>query len=226
MIKVDETTGEPVRDENGLCIRAQPNETGEFVGKIIDSDPTRCFDGYASKDATKKKIITNVFHKGDRAFSSGDLLTMDELGFLYFKDRTGDTFRWKGENVSTMEVEAVISNYLQLTDCIVFGVEVDGCEGKAGMVAIPDPDKKINLNELLRNLQKVLPTFAIPVFVRIVNNLSMTGTFKLPKNELQKQGYNPKHIQDPLYILDARKSEYIKFDESLYESLINGQLKV
>ena len=138
LIRVDERTGQPIRNENGLCIKVKPGETGEFVGKITYGDPTRAFDGYANKEATKKKIIYDVFRKGDCAFASGDLLTMDQFGYLYFKDRCGDTFRWKGENVSTMELESIISNTLQLADCIIYGVDVPNCEGKAGMAAILD----------------------------------------------------------------------------------------
>lgn len=96
IIKVNQLTGEAIRDHRGLCIRAQPGETGEIVGKIIEDDPSRAYPGYASDEATKKKIIRNVFRHGDCSFMSGDLMEMDEYGYLYFKDRTGDTFRWKG----------------------------------------------------------------------------------------------------------------------------------
>ncbi|KAI2803774.1 hypothetical protein BLOT_007910 [Blomia tropicalis] len=157
LIKVDENTGEAIRDKNGICVKVQAGETGEFVGKIIENDPTRAFDGYADKAANKKKIIYDVFRKGDCAFLSGDLLTMDQFGYLYFKDRCGDTYRWKGENVSTMEVEAIISNSLHLTDCIVYGVDVPGCEGKAGMAAILDKNRSFNLDELLSTLRSCLP---------------------------------------------------------------------
>lgn len=113
IIKVDEVTGEPLRKPNGLCYRCGPGDTGEFVGKIYPDDPTRAFDGYANREASDKKIIRNVFKHGDAFFSSGDLLTLDEFGYAFFKDRTGDTFRWKGENVSTTEVEAAIGSYLE-----------------------------------------------------------------------------------------------------------------
>ncbi|KAF8765033.1 Long-chain fatty acid transport protein 1 like protein [Argiope bruennichi] len=142
LIKVDANTGEPIRDNKGLCIRCEPGEPGEFVGKIITSDPIRQFDGYVNQSATKKKIIRDCFTKGDMAFLSGDLLMMDEDGYLFFVDRTGDTFRWRGENVSTMEVEGMISNILHHTDSVVYGVEVPGNEGRAGMAAISDPEHK------------------------------------------------------------------------------------
>lgn len=124
LIKVNEETGEPIRGEDGLCIRCKPGEPGMFVGMILRNHPIRDFHGYADPNATKKKVAVDVFKRGDAAFLSGDILEMDELGYLFFKDRTGDTFRWRGENVSTSEVEAVISNVAALKDCCVYGVEV------------------------------------------------------------------------------------------------------
>jgi len=124
LIKVDEDSGEPIRGKDGLCIRCQPGEPGMFVGKILANHPIRDFHGYADPTATSKKVARDVFSRGDAVFLSGDILVMDELGFLFFKDRTGDTFRWRGENVSTTEVEAVVSNVAALKDCCVYGVEV------------------------------------------------------------------------------------------------------
>jgi solute carrier family 27 fatty acid transporter 1/4 len=226
LVKVIESTGEHVRDQYGVCVRAKPFETGEFVGKIIDNDVTRSFDGYANKEATQKKIIYNVFSKGDRAFASGDLLTMDEFGYLYFKDRTGDTFRWKGENVSTMEIEAIISNILQLADCVVYGVEIPGCEGKAGMAAILDQNNCLNLDDFLQNLKKVLPLFSIPLFVRIVESMEATGTHKLPKNSLQKEGFNPNTIKDPIFFFDMKKDKYVRIDDRLYDEIQRGLVRL
>ncbi|XP_017463175.1 PREDICTED: long-chain fatty acid transport protein 1-like, partial [Rhagoletis zephyria] len=225
LIKVDEKTGEPIRDRNGLCIKVSANETGEFVGKIIENDPSRAFDGYASKDATEKKIIHNVFSKGDAAFASGDLLTMDRFGYLYFKDRCGDTYRWKGENVSTMEVEAIISNILNLSDAIVFGVPVPGCEGKAGMAAILDPEQRVDLEQLLEKLRANMPLFSVPVFIRLAKHFEMTATHKLPKVTLKRDGYDPAATADPLYMLDAKQGKYVRIDQALYEDIQKGVVK-
>ena len=116
--------GDVIRGEDGFCIRCKPGEPGMFVGLINPNNSVRNFDGYVDQKATQKKIARDVFKRGDAAFLSGDILEMDELGYLYFRDRTGDTFRWRGENVSTTEVEAVISNIAGLNDCVVYGVEV------------------------------------------------------------------------------------------------------
>lgn len=226
LIRVNEQTGEPFRDENGLCVITGAGQVGEFVGKIIQTDPTRAFDGYVNKDATEKKILRDVFHKGDMCFSSGDLLEMDEFGYLYFKDRTGDTYRWKGENVSTMEVEAVISNCLEQVDCVVYGVSIPNCEGKAGMAAIIDPEGCIKLNQLLHNMSKVLPVFALPVFIRIVDKLEATGTYKLPKFTLQKEGFDFNAVKDPLFFLDLKKFEYTRIDQQLYDAILQGTARL
>ena len=124
LIRVNEVTGQELRDSNGLCITCKPGQSGEFVGKIVKNHPVRDFHGYADQAATKKKIVQDVWRHGDTCFRSGDLLVMDEFGWLYFKDRSGDTFRWRGENVSTTEVEATVSNMIHLKDAVVYGVEV------------------------------------------------------------------------------------------------------
>ncbi|KAI1290336.1 Long-chain fatty acid transport protein 4 [Halotydeus destructor] len=226
LIRIDESSGEPVRGPDGLCLRAGPGESGEFVGKIVAGDASRAFDGYVDKSATEKKIVKDVFRKGDAAFLSGDLLKMDMYGYVYFKDRTGDTFRWKGENVSTTQVESLISKVLKLTDCIVYGVQVPFCEGQAGMAAILDTDKDIDLNQFTSSLSKIMPIFSIPVFIRLVNQIESTGTYKLPKTCLQKQGYDPQFIHDPLFMFDSKNRIYMPLDSSLYEKIINGQVSL
>ncbi|XP_026325418.1 long-chain fatty acid transport protein 4-like isoform X2 [Hyposmocoma kahamanoa] len=124
IIKVDPVTGEPVRNKHGLCELAKPNEPGVFIGKIQPNNPSRAFLGYVDKEASEKKIVRNVLSHGDSAFISGDIIISDDLGYLYFKDRTGDTFRWRGENVSTTEVESAISKCADQRDAVVYGVEV------------------------------------------------------------------------------------------------------
>ncbi|KAJ4918758.1 hypothetical protein JOQ06_016547, partial [Pogonophryne albipinna] len=129
LVRVDEDSMELVRDSRGLCVTCRPGEPGLLVGRINQQDPLRRFDGYANQDATKKKIAHNVFKKNDSAYLSGDVLVMDEFGYMYFRDRGGDTFRWRGENVSTTEVEGVLSSLLCQTDVAVYGVTVAGVEG-------------------------------------------------------------------------------------------------
>lgn len=225
LLRVNEETGELIRGPNGFCIPCKPGEPGVFVGKINPNKAVNDFSGYADKKASEKKIIRDVFKKGDRVFNSGDILVMDELGYFYFKDRTGDTFRWRGENVSTAEIEAVISNVINLKDAVVYGVEVPGNEGKAGMAAIYDPDKSLNLNNLAEGVQKSLPKYARPLFVRVLAQLPMTGTFKLKKKELQQDGFNVKNLQDPIYFLQS-SGTYVRLSESLYDDILSEKVRL
>lgn len=225
LIKVDPYTGDPIRDRNGMCIRCKAGERGEMVGKIIRSDPLRNFDGYANKQATEKKIARDVFTKGDMAFLTGDVLEMDELGYVYFKDRTGDTFRWKGENVSTAEVEATVSGIVKLNDAVAYGVEIPGQEGRAGMVAIVDENNQLDLEKLYRDLQLALPAYARPLFIRILKNVDTTGTFKLKKTEYRKEGYDIAKTKDPMYYLDAKSGMYKPLDNQAYEDILNQRIR-
>lgn len=223
IIKSDPDTGEPIRDKEGLCIPCEPGEVGQFIGKIIESDPVRNFDGYSSKVETDKKIIFDVFAKGEKAFASGDLLYMDELGYVYFHDRMGDTFRWKGENVSTTEVEAVIMKEAGLSDCVVYGVTVSGNEGRAGMAVLSDPDKKLDVNQLLSKMKKNLADYSIPLFLRISDKIEATATFKLPKTILQRDSYDLKKVKDPIFVLDKQMKQYVRLNEKIVKDIEEGR---
>lgn len=223
VIKVDPQTGEHIRGPNGLCVLAKAGEIGEIVGKIRD-DGFQSYPGYVNTEATKKKVIYNVFRNGDSAFLSGDLVEIDEFGYLYFRDRTGDTFRWKGENVSTNEVEAVVQKVVKLSDCVVFGVSIPNCDGKAGMAVIADPDNTIEFGSLYKELSQRLPVYAVPQFIRITHKIELTGSFKLSKFTLEKDGYKLEKVKDPIYFLDRKQKTYVPLDETLYEDIKNGRL--
>uniref|UniRef100_A0A667XNF5 Very long-chain fatty acid transport protein n=1 Tax=Myripristis murdjan TaxID=586833 RepID=A0A667XNF5_9TELE len=218
LVKVDEETMELVRNSQGLCVPCRPGEPGLLVGRINQQDPLRRFDGYASQDATRKKIAHNVFKKNDSAYLSGDVLVMDELGYMYFRDRGGDTFRWRGENVSTTEVEGTLSGLLGQTDVAVYGVAVPGVEGKAGMAAIADTMGSFDCTAFFREVQRVLPPYARPVFLRISPHVDTTGTFKIQKIRLQREGYDPRLTTDQIYFLNARAGRYEAVDEELYNT--------
>lgn len=227
LVRVDEETREPVRDPvTGLCIPCEFGEPGELVGRIDKGHPVRDFQGYADKEATKKKVMKDVWRKGDAAFRSGDILVMDDLGWLYFKDRAGDTFRWKGENVSTMEVEATVSAVVGLRDCVVYGVEIPGTEGRAGMVAIPDPERKVDLDKLYGGLAERLPAYARPIFVRLVDKIDVTATYKLKKRDLQSEGFNPELVgKAEVLMLDVKQERYLPVTQEQYNNIINGNLR-
>jgi len=222
----DEITGELKRDYNGIAITAKVGETGELVAKIR-SDATKQFDGYINQQATKKKICCDVFSKGDTAFLSGDILIQDDEGYYYFQDRTGDTFRWKGENVSTNEVEGVISKSVKLNDVCVYGVEVNGIEGKAGMACIVDPQRHVVVEELYTDISKTLPTYARPVFIRLSNEIAKTGTHKFQKTSLRKESFNPTECgDDHLFYFDGKQKKYLPLDQNVYDEILNQHIRL
>ncbi|XP_017838345.1 long-chain fatty acid transport protein 1 isoform X3 [Drosophila busckii] len=224
IIRADPHTGEPLRNERGLCELCAPHEPGVFIGKIVKGNPSREFLGYVDAKASSKKVVHDVFCKGDMAFISGDLLVADERGYLYFKDRTGDTFRWKGENVSTSEVEAQLSNLIAYKDTIVYGVCIPQTEGRAGMAAIYDPTREVNVATLGAQLAASLPNYARPVFLRFLRRIDLTGTFKLRKVELQQQGFDPNVIEDELYYVQPDGS-YAPLTQVIYERIQLNELR-
>jgi len=225
IIRLDEAAA-PMRGPDGLCVPCRPGEPGEFVGKIVKNHPSRGFDGYVDKTATDSKIIKDVLRKGDSYFRSGDLLYADEFGWMYFMDRMGDTFRWRGENVSTIEVESVISSVLEQTASVVYGVDVPGVEGKAGMAAIVEDAAKFDLDRFLSNLKAELPSYAIPLFLRVVRNLDITGTFKIRKMDLVREGFNPEVVADPLYFFDSSLGGYCPLDSCLYQEIVSMRCRL
>lgn len=226
LIKINEETGKEFRDRSGKCIPCEPGEPGEFVGKIVRNHPVRDFHGYADESSTRKKILENVFSKGDLFFRSGDILVMDDLGWLYFKDRAGDTYRWRGENVSTNEVEATVSNMISLKDAIVYGVEVPGNEGRAGMAAIHDPEGEVDLERLATGVKEKLPFYSRPMFLRLVDRLEMTGTFKLKKFTLQHEGFDPSVVSDKLFFLHPKTGNYEILNKELFNAIVTGSLRL
>lgn len=232
LIKCNLETGEPIRGPDGMCITCEPGEIGQFVGRIVDKDPVRQFDGYSNPKETSKKIIHDVFMKGDKAFASGDLLWMDELGYLYFHDRTGDTFRWKGENVSTTEVEAVLMKASSLSDVVMFGVLVPFNEGRAGMAVLRQTDKSLSpeekvqlVNRVYQESVKILPHYAVPIFIRLAYDIPITATHKMPKASLQKAAFDINKITDPIFVLDKTSNSFVELTPQIYQQIMDGKFR-
>uniref|UniRef100_A0A8C7NX65 long-chain-fatty-acid--CoA ligase n=1 Tax=Oncorhynchus mykiss TaxID=8022 RepID=A0A8C7NX65_ONCMY len=221
LIKFDIEKEEPVRNSKGLCIQAMKGEAGLLVGKITRRSP---FVGYAGNDQqTEKKRLRDVLQKGDLYFNTGDLLRIDEQNFVQFQDRVGDTFRWKGENVATTEV----ADILTMVDCIeeanVYGVKVEGHEGRIGMAAVKvEEGKEFDGASTFSQVASYLPAYARPRFIRI----QMTGTFKMKKVTLVEEGFNPAVVQDPLYFLDPAKKTYVPLTEEIYSSINTREIKL
>jgi solute carrier family 27 fatty acid transporter 1/4 len=225
LLKVDPFSCVVVRDKNGLCVQCPVGEPGLLVGKI-ETKGNQEFLGYQNEAETRNKILTDVLEKGDSYFNSGDLLMMDEEGYVYFCDRTGDTFRWKGENVSTFEVESVMSKQLENRDVIVYGVEVPGCEGRAGMAAIVDPENDVAMEELFPTLVDHLPSYTIPLFIRKIKEPPMTGTKKFQKVKMRNEGFDIGSISDPLYFLHPKHKSYVLLTEEICEELRGKTLRL
>jgi fatty-acyl-CoA synthase len=215
----------PLRDPSGRCVRCAPGEVGEALGQIVASNDLTRFEGYTDATASAKKILRDVFAPGDAWYRTGDLMRQDAQGFFYFVDRVGDTFRWKGENVSTTEVEAVLASLPGVTDAAVYGVNLAGMEGRAGMAALvvaPDFD----LAAFGQALAARLPEYARPVFVRIVSAIELTGTFKLRKQELAAEGYDPARVRDALYVRDGPRDRYVPLDATRHTLIAAGTLRL
>ncbi|XP_071772204.1 long-chain fatty acid transport protein 6 [Centroberyx gerrardi] len=223
LLKCDPQTYDAIRADSGRCIRAQIGETGILVAPLSAMNQ---FLGYAgSKVQSEKKLLRDVFKEGDVYFNTGDLLLHDHKDFLYFRDRIGDTFRWKGENVATTEVSEILGNLDFIQEVNVYGVTIPGYEGRAGMAAIVlKQDHKLNGPKLYNHLVKRFPAYAWPWFLRIQTSLDVTETFKQQKGKLVQEGFNPEIVQDPLYFLDLSQKGYTPLTPSLYEDIVSGKI--
>ena len=217
------------RNAEGRCIECAPGEVGEAIGEILDdpNKPASRFDGYADAAATKAKILRDVFREGDSWFRTGDLLRRDTSGYFYFVDRIGDTFRWKGENVSTTEVAEAIATFPGVREANVYGVSVPGNEGRAGMAAlvVDDPDH-FDVAALRAHIAAHLPTYARPVFLRFRRNLEMTGTFKQKKTDLVAEGFDLPPGADPVYFDNRTLGAYTPVDADVIAALRVGSVKL
>jgi len=184
------------------------------------------FELSQSKQDTEKKILRDVVRRGDKYFRSGDILVMDQFGWIYFKDRAGDTFRWKGENVSTAEVEVTVSKVLGGVGVVAYGVQIPGTDGRAGMVSILGDRASVDLEAALPNLINQLPGYARPLFYRFSDDLDMTGTYKLKKVALQAEGFDITKVSDPILFLDSRKETFIDLDQQLFQDIQQGNIKL
>ncbi len=227
IVKFDVETGAPARDAQGLCLRCARNEIGEAIGKIsggVAKEAGR-FEGYTDGAESERKILRDVFAKGDAWYRTGDLMRQDEKGFYYFVDRVGDTFRWKGENVSTLEVSEALSSCPGIVEANVYGVSVPGAEGRAGMAAIV-AEPSLDLARLHAHLAARLPAYARPLFLRIREGLEITETFKQKKGNLAREGFDPRAVSDALYFAHPELRAYARLDAELYQRITDGELRL
>jgi fatty-acyl-CoA synthase len=227
IIRYDMARQAPVRNALGQCEEVATGETGEALGRIFHdpSKPASRFEGYSNAADNENKILRNVFTRGDTWFRTGDLMRQDADGYYYFIDRVGDTFRWKGENVSTTEVAEVMGVLSGIHEANVYGVEVPGCEGRAGMAAVVCDDG-LDLAALRACLAAHLPDYARPLFLRLRSEIDKTATFKQRKIHMAKEGFDPAQIGDAVYFDDPRAGAYVRLDEALYGQIVSGEMKL
>ncbi|HLH97782.1 MAG TPA: long-chain-acyl-CoA synthetase [Xanthobacteraceae bacterium] len=235
LVAHDVDKGEPVRGADGFCIRCSAGEAGEAIGQIARApSPPRAgagrsgggdFEGYTSKRDSERKLLRDVFEPGDAWFRTGDLMRRDTRGFFYFVDRIGDTFRWKGENVATYEVERVMIACPGVREANVYGVTVPKADGRAGMAAVVI-DERLDLATLHAHIAAHLPSYARPLFLRIIHALEVTTTFKHRKAELVRAGFDPSHTDDAIYFNDAERGAFVRMDKPLLDRLRAGRMKL
>ena len=226
VVQFDKDKNEPVRNDKGHCIKVKKGEVGLLVGKITRRSP---FDGYTDPEKNKSVIMQNVFKQGDAYFNTGDLVR--DIGFRHaqFVDRLGDTFRWKGENVSTTEVENMLTEYDKIVEAVVYGVEIPNTNGRAGMAAITlKPNTALNEQDyadMLSCFKSELPPYAIPVFLRIQQQAETTGTFKYQKNKLKEQAFNPVLCSDKILVLLPGHQAYCEMDAEIFNNIQHYQYR-
>jgi fatty-acyl-CoA synthase len=226
LVRHDDAAGIPLRGENGLCVRVARGETGEAVGRVgAGTEGGGEFEGYTDRADTELKILRNVFANGDKWFRTGDLMRCDAAGFYYFVDRIGDTFRWKGENVSTSEVAAIAASCPGVVEAVVYGVAVPGSEGRAGMAKLV-VGEGFDLAVLRTHLRAALPSYAVPIFLRIGTSLDATETFKYKKMELVKEGFDPVVSKQQFYVEDHASGHYVPLDRDMHARILAGYMRL
>jgi fatty-acyl-CoA synthase len=227
LVKFNSETNEPIRDADGFCLRCAIDEVGEAIGKIRDGSARGRgeFEGYTDPAATERKIVRNVFARGDAWYRTGDLMRMDTSGFYYFVDRIGETFRWKGENVATSEVAEAIAAFPGITEATVYGVHVPGTEGSAGMATLVT-DSALDFSEFRKHLAHRLPACAMPLFLRIKDRIEVTATYKHRKSDLVREGFDPTASGDAIYFDHPARRAFVRLDSALYDRITSGKVRL
>ncbi|MCK1421314.1 long-chain-acyl-CoA synthetase [Bradyrhizobium sp. 182] len=226
LIKLDSDSGAPLRNEEGFCIACARGEAGEAIGRIGTADQGGGrFEGYTDAGETEKKILRDVFARGDAWFRTGDLMRLDDKGFFHFVDRIGDTFRWKGENVAASEVNDAVRDFTGVIDATTYGVSIPGTDGRAGMSALV-VNEGFDIAALPAHLGQRLPAYACPVFIRICCEIDATETFKQKKGDLAREGFDPDAIADPLFMLDPKSGAYVALDAEAHAQIVDGTIRL
>jgi len=226
LVKYNVEKDEIVRGPDGFCIKSDVNEPGQLISEIKDELSSK-FIGYTDKAATEKKILRDVFIKGDAYLLSGDLLKRDSEGFFYFVDRIGDTFRWKGENVATREVETLLKDFPGIKEVNVYGVAVPNTSGRAGMAHLIVDENQFDLKQFYEYTNSILPSYALPLFLRFSKEIEVTGTLKHLKVKRTQEGFDPNVVKDPLYFRDMKVTKsYVPLTQDVFHSIMTENAKL
>jgi acyl-CoA synthetase (AMP-forming)/AMP-acid ligase II len=224
VVEYDIEKDTPVLDDKGFMIPVEKGEVGLLIGEVTKRSP---YEGYTNKKANISKVLTNVFKSGDSYFHSGDLVQKQGYGHVAFVDRLGDTFRWKGENVATTEVEEVANQFDQITESVVYGVQVPHTDGRAGMASITLNTELNNfdIKKFAEHVKAKLPSYAVPMFIRVSHEVEITGTFKHKKGDLKKQGFDLSLVDEPMFVLLPKTDEYQPVTKKWIEKLNAGEIQ-
>ncbi|AZO83773.1 long-chain-acyl-CoA synthetase [Stutzerimonas stutzeri] len=225
LVAYDHDSGAPIRQANGLMRKVAKGEQGLLLAKIDDKAP---LDGYTDPQKTARVVLEDVFDKGDRYFNTGDLLRNIGFGHAQFVDRLGDTYRWKGENVSTTEVENILLRHPHISEAVAYGVEIRNTNGRAGMAAITPAESLATLDfgELLAFAREQMPAYAVPLFLRVKVKMETTGTFKYQKTRLKDEAFDPGRTgDDPIYAWLPGTQTYVQVTEQLLSDIHGGKYR-
>lgn len=226
LARYDLERGELLRGADGFLVECGVGEQGELLGRITKNSPMS-FDGYADPKDNERKLVRDCFEKDDLYLRTGDLLKRDYASYYYFVDRIGDTFRWKGENVATIEVEHLLNQAPGVHETAVYGVSVPGTEGRAGMaLVVPKDGVELDPRAFYEHATRVLPAYARPLFVRVAPQVDVTGNFKNRKTRLQDEGFDPARFADTLWFRDDVRESYVPLDASLRDDIVAGRVRV
>ena len=225
LVAYDHDSGAPTRDTQGFMRKVAKGEQGLLLARIDDKAP---LDGYTDPQKTAKVVLHDVFKKGDRYFNTGDLLRNIGFGHAQFVDRLGDTYRWKGENVSTTEVENILLQHPHIAEAVAYGVEIHNTNGRAGMAAITPAESlaTLDFSELLAFARQQLPAYAVPLFLRVKVKMETTGTFKYQKTRLKDEAFDPnKTGDDPIYAWLPGTQTYVQVTEQVLAEIQGGKYR-
>ncbi|MDR3417372.1 MAG: long-chain-acyl-CoA synthetase [Nevskia sp.] len=223
IVEFDAEAEQPRRGSGGFLSKVERGGTGLLITEISEKSP---FDGYTDRKASEAKLLRDVFKKGDCWFNTGDLVRDQGWRHIQFVDRLGDTFRWKGENVATTEVEAALNRFPGIEHAVVYGVTVPGADGRAGMAALSYAGEHLDGSALAEHLRRQLPAYAVPLFLRLRPEHETTGTFKYRKVDLKREAFDPSQVADPLYALLDADNGYRPITPEIFQKIQKGEVRL